>query len=479
MGRGIKWSGRQAPSVGRDCLLWACALLACALSLTLPSTAAARPRPGHAAPAPYPGVDGGVRTVVIDSSGYGGQLSLPVGGSKILRFGQAIGRVMVGDPKVADVIPLSDRTLYVLAKGAGASSLTVMPAGDNPHPLAAMDLRVGFDLDGLRKGLTDTIPGERIDISAQGDGLLLAGTVSSSLVASRAAALADHYAPGKVINLLAVRSPEQVMLEVKVAEVQRTALRQLGLSNLIGNYTDAGAIALPDLSLNADALAHIGITAAIGRTITLQGLFEALETHGYATTLAEPTLTALSGETAQFFAGGEFPVPVPQIATAGQSQLTIEYKPYGVSVGFTPTVYGDTINLAVAPEVSALDKANSVDLQGFRVPGITTRRAKTTIELRNGQSFAIAGLIRRDFSDSLRGLPGASAIPVFGALFRSTAYQNNETEVVIIVTAHLAAPTDRKKLILPTDTHKAPTPTELLIGGVVDKPLTADARINP
>jgi pilus assembly protein CpaC len=150
--------------------------------------------------------------------------------------------------------------------------------------------------------------------------------------------------------------------------------------------------------------------------------------------------------------------------------ITVDYKQYGVSVSFTPTVYGDAINLLVSPEVSALDKENSVVLQGFRIPGITTRRAKTTVELRNGESFAIAGLIRRDFSDSLRGVPGAASLPVFGALFRSTAYQNNETEVVIIVTAHLAAPTSRANLLLPTDTREAPSVGELLLSNTVDKP---------
>ncbi|MDB5448760.1 MAG: pilus assembly protein CpaC, partial [Phenylobacterium sp.] len=274
----------------------------------------------------------------------------------------------------------------------------------------------------------------------------------------------------KVVNLMGVRGPEQVMLSVHVAEVQRSALRQLGITQIQGAWSDAGAIALPELILNPDALVNMGLSTMIGRNVTLQGLFNALETKGYASMLAEPTLTALSGETAVFFAGGEFPVPVPQLQGGGQALITIDYKQYGVSVGFTPTVYGDTINLLVSPEVSALDKENSVVLQGFRIPGITTRRAKTTVELKNGQSFAIAGLIRRDFSDSLRGIPGAASLPLFGALFRSTAYQNNETEVVIIVTAHLAKPTDRTNLLLPTDTREAPSVGELLLTNTVDKP---------
>ncbi|MDB5466593.1 MAG: pilus assembly protein CpaC [Phenylobacterium sp.] len=457
---------RLLNSPGRPLYGLACLALVCALGLA-PAV--------DAKPAASVKTDPtAVRLVTADSSGYGGQLALSVGGSRILRVNQSIGRVLVGDPKVADVIPLSDKTVYVLGKAAGSSSLTIMPTDNDARPIAAMDLRVGFDIDALKRGLADVMPGEEIAISAQGDGLVLSGTVSSSAVAARAAALADHYAPEKVVNLLGVRGPEQVMLSVHVAEVQRSALRQLGITSLQGSWNDLGQIiSLPALTANPDSLVNILGLSKIG-AVTVDGLFEALERKGYASTLAEPTLTALSGETAQFFAGGEFPIPVPQIQ-AGQTIIVVEYKQYGVSVGFTPTVYGDSINLVVAPEVSALDRENSVQLQGFKIPGLTTRRAKTTVELRNGQSFAIAGLIRRDFSDSMRGLPGAASLPIFGALFRSTAYQNNETEVVIIVTAHLAKPTERRNLILPTDARRAPNAGELFLLGATDRPKTPTA----
>jgi pilus assembly protein CpaC len=424
---------------------------------------------------PTPATSTAVVQVAADASGYGGQLALPIGGSKILRFNQPMGRVMVGDPKVADVVPLSNKTLYVLGKAAGASSLTVMPAGDSPRPIAAMDLRIGYDIEGMQRAVGEIMPGEPIRISAQGDGLVLSGTASSSAQAARMAALAEHYAPQKVVNLMAIRGAEQVMLSVHVAEVQRSALRQLGISQIAGAWSDVATIGdvSTGLSFNPDAVANLLGLTKIGDNFGIAAVFEALERKGYATTLAEPTLTALSGETATFFAGGEFPVPVPQLQGVGQALITVEYKQYGVSVGFTPTVYGDTINLLVSPEVSALDPENAVQLQGFRIPGITTRRAKTTVELRNGQSFAIAGLIRREFSDSLRGLPGAANLPLFGALFRSTAYQKNDSEVVIIVTAHLAKPTTRANLLLPTDLSRAPTDTELLLNNVTSAPQPA------
>ncbi|WP_374471716.1 type II and III secretion system protein family protein [Phenylobacterium sp.] len=444
---------------------------AAALALTaLAGTAAAQPsKPGPDPRSPE------ARLIQADAAGYGGRLALPTGGSQVLRFQRPIGRVMLGDPKVADVIPLGAHTLYVLGKAPGASSLTVFAAGDGARPAATMDLRVGFDVVGLTRALAGVLPGEAIDVRAEGDGLILSGDVSSSAAAARAVALAERYAPEKVVNLLAVRGPEQVMLSVHVAEVQRSALRQLGIQSLTGAWSDISPIALPGVDLDPGAVANLFGRAGIGENITLQALFTALESRGFASTLAEPTLIALSGETAVFFAGGEFPVPVPQLGGPGQTQITVEYKPYGVSVGFTPTVYGETINLLVSPEVSALDRENSVVLQGFRIPGITTRRAKTTVELRNGESFAIAGLIKRDFSDSLRGLPGASNLPVLGALFRSTSFQNNETEVVIIVTAHLAKPGTRRDFLLPTDTRQAPSAAEQLLTPNVDKPRTPGA----
>jgi pilus assembly protein CpaC len=450
--------------------------LAGALLLALASPAEARRHHahGHAAqrPAAAP-ADAAVRFVAADPAGYGGQLALPIGGSKILKFAQPIGRVMVGDPKVADVVPLSDRTIYVLGKAAGASSLTVLAAGGE-RPLAAIDLRVGYDLDGVRRALHDILPDEGLKVSAEGGGLVLSGVASSSVAAARAQAIAEQYAPQKVVNLASVRGPEQVMLQVHVAEVQRTALMQLGLSHLNAGWDGTDFGPLVTQPLNPDAFVSLIGRMKINNDLTLEGVINALETKGYASTLAEPTLTALSGETAVFFAGGEFPVPVPQISSGGgQSTITVDYKQYGVSVRFTPTVYGDTINLQVAPEVSALDRSNSVTVQGFNIPGISTRRAKTTIELRNGQSFAIAGLIKRDFTDSLSGFPGASKIPILGALFRSTSYQNNETEVVIIVTAHLAQPTDRKNLRLPTDSRVAPSEAQLLLTPTTDEPKTA------
>jgi pilus assembly protein CpaC len=199
------------------------------------------------------------------------------------------------------------------------------------------------------------------------------------------------------------------------------------------------------------------------------------------TTLAQPTLVALSGETANFFAGGEFPIPVAVDDGNGDDlRITIEFKQFGVAVAFTPTVIGDTINLHVAPEVSALDRNNAIRLFGTEIPALTTRRAQTTVELRDGQSFAIAGLIRRDFTDGVDGLPGAARIPFFGALFRSSSFEREESEVVIIVTARRARPTTLDRLATPTDLFNAPSQFQLFwMGQVEGAPMTRRVGAQP
>jgi len=408
------------------------------------------------------------RVIRADADGYGGRLSLSLGGSQILRFEEPVGKVFLGDPEVADLIPLNDRSLYVLGKKAGSTSLTVMRRGEKSAPLAALDVQVGVDVEALRRTLAEVLPNETIEVRSSGGSVILTGVVSSSAAATAAAAVANGYAGADAINLTTVKAAEQVMLSVRIAEVQRTALQKLGVTGVAGLWEEgAGAYTLTPGTFDPEAFANLLGRATVG-TVDLDVLIEALERKGVATILAEPTLTALSGETANFFAGGEFPLPVAQEATSGGGlRSTIEFKPYGVSVAFTPTVSGDTINLVVAPEVSAIDRENAVVAQGYNIPAITTRRTKTTVELRDGQSFAIAGLIRRDFTDSIRGLPGASKIPVLGALFRSAAFNKNETEVLIVVTPRLAKPTATPPR-LPTDGFKAPTAAGHLLKGEVE-----------
>lgn len=412
-------------------------------------------------------------------AGTSGGIGVPVGGSQILRFDRPVGRVFLGNSEIADVIPLTDRSIYLLGKEAGTSSLTVMERGQRATPMATYTVQVGVDALGLKRTLHEIMPQEEVEVRLAGDGLVLSGDVSSSAAAQRAAAIAERFAAERVVNSTTIRAAEQVMLEVRVSEVQRNALQALGLRTRVGWSNNGDTSSLLTGIINPDAFATL-IGRGVSGDYTIRAALDALEERGVVTTLAQPTLVALSGETANFFAGGEFPIPVAVDDSSGRARVTIEFKQFGVSVGFTPTVIGDTINLAVAPEVSALDPNNSIRLFGTEIPALTTRRAQTTVEMRDGQSFAIAGLIRRDFTDSVRGIPGMSSVPVVGALFRSNSFERQETEVVIIVTARRAHPTTLAQLPTPTDLFNAPNQMQLYFLGrteMASAPRPANAQM--
>jgi pilus assembly protein CpaC len=408
-----------------------------------------------------------------DYASYGGAIGVPVGGAQILHFDRPVGRIYLGSSEVADVIAMTDRSIYLLGKRAGTSSLTIMERGQRSTPMARYTVQVGVDALGLRRTLHEVMPEESIEVRLAGDGLVLSGSASSSAAAERATSIAQRFAPDRVVNSMTLAAAEQVMLEVNVSEVRRSELMAMGLrTNIRWTDTDDAASLVSGI-INPDAFATLSGTFVTG-DYTIKAVLDALEQRGIVTTLARPTLVALSGETANFFAGGEFPIPVAVDEDGdGDSRITIEFKQFGVAVAFTPTVIGDTINLHVAPEVSALDRNNAIRLFGTEIPALTTRRAQTTVELRDGQSFAIAGLIRRDFTDGIDGLPGAARIPFFGALFRSTSFEREESEVVIIVTARRARPTTLDQLATPTDLFNAPSQFQLFwMGQVEGAPVT-------
>ena len=408
----------------------------------------------------------------VAETAHVGGIGLPVGGAHILRFDRPVGRVFLGNEEVADVIALTDRSIYLLGREAGTSSLTIMERGQRSTPIATYTVQVGVDTIGLRRTLHEVMPGEEIEVRLAGDGIVLSGAVSSSAAAERATAIARRFAGDRIVNSMTIRAAEQIMLEVRVAEVQRNALTAFGLRSAGAIWQNGFSSTLDPTTLlsgivSPDAFATLQGVGVTGDW-TLQGVFDALERRGVVTTLAQPTIVALSGETANFFAGGEFPIPVAVNDGDNGQRISIEFKQFGVAVSFTPTVVGDTINLNVAPEVSALDRNNAVRLFGTEIPALTTRRAQTTVELRDGQSFAIAGLIRRDFTDNMNGLPGAARMPILGALFRSTRFERSESEVVIIVTAHRAEPTTMDRLSLPTDLFNAPSQFQLFWMGQVE-----------
>ncbi|MCC6007255.1 MAG: type II and III secretion system protein family protein [Rhodobacteraceae bacterium] len=383
--------------------------------------------------------------------------------------------ISIANPNIADIDTLSSTTVYVLGKSPGRTTLTLLdPAG---RLITNVDVRVAPDVAEFRERLSEILPGERIEVRTANDGIVLSGQVTGATTLARAVELAERYAPGRVTNLMTVGGTQQVMLKVRFAEMQRSVSKNLsasfGLTNQTGfefgsqvfaqgnnlaNQFD-GNPATRVVSTNERAgVSTIGFQVG-GLQFAL--LLEALETNGMVRTLAEPNLVAISGQSASFLAGGEYPIPV-----ASRDGVSIEYKPFGVEMSFVPTVLeGDLINLELAAAVSGIDPTVTVQTNGISVNAFRRREANTVIEIRDGQSFAIAGLIQDDFTNRSGQVPWLGDIPIIGALFRSSDFQRNQSELVIIVTAHLVTPTRGEAFALPTDRVRPPTEAEQFLLG--------------
>jgi pilus assembly protein CpaC len=412
---------------------------------------------------------------------HAGTLVVPLNKSQVVNADRPIAKAMIGNDEIADIMPLSDRSIYVLGKKMGTTSLTLYDA--RGRVIAVMDVAVGPDVETLQSQLGALLPGEPIKVHISNDAIVLTGTVSSAGAADRAVQLAKTYSGEKIVNMMSVGSSQQVMLEVQIAEVDRSSGKELGVSAFGGSRGGSfdgvfgrGANLVPDPVTGIGVLKLDQITGQGGvfrqdinlGSLSLQGILNALETKGMARTLARPTLLALSGEKASFLAGGEFPIPVAQSGGTGNggATFTVEFKSFGVSLAFTPTVLSDnTINIVVEPEVSEIDPNASLSINGISVPGLRTRRVSTTLELRDGESFAIAGLLQQDTKVNISQLPVLGSIPILGTLFRSTRYQKGETELLIVVTPRLVAPIKPEQVRLPTDTSKDPTDAEAFILG--------------
>jgi len=420
------------------------------------------------------------------------RLSLLVGKSIVLKSKQAVKRISIADPEVADFVLISPNEIYLTGKAAGITNMTLWQRNGG---YKIFDLDVGFDVSQMKQRLEEILPEERdLRVTSTNNAITLSGRVSSTASLSQALSLARSYAPeGKVNNLVEVRGVQQVMLEVRVAEMQRSLARRMGVNfnyltesgkfgiNQLGGLTE---LVSPDsANIGIPGLVDVGsgfVSAPFGTFVspsvssifrftandtTWTGFIDALKADGLVKVLAEPTLIALSGENANFLAGGEFPVPVPQ----GLGTVGIQYKAFGVSLTFTPTVLSDNkINIKVAPEVSELDFTSALQVGGFVVPGLNTRKAETVVELADGQSFAIAGLLRDTARDAINKYPLLGDIPVLGTLFRSRSFQKNETELIIIATPHLVKPIDADQQPLPTDYYIEPNDAEFYILGLME-----------
>ena len=339
-----------------------------------------------------------------------------------------------------------------------------------------MDVLVGYDTQSLKRKIYEVAPEDPIEVRTANNSIILSGSVDSADKAGRIAALAERYAPGSVTNMLNVSGSQQVMLQVKFAEVQRSALKDIGSQFQVTDLQGGGFFPQLGLPGNFGGRTFDGINpftyAAGGATFMSAGdfaitaIFDALEDKGLVRTLAEPNIIALSGDTASFLAGGEFPIPVAQEGDSGGFTITVEFKEFGVGLAFTPTVVGkEKINLELRAEVSSIDPTVSVQTESITVPGLKVRRTNTTVELMDGQSFAIAGLIEDDLSTAVRQIPGLGSVPILGALARSQDFSRRQTELVVIITARLVQPVSGDKLALPTDNFLPPEEFDLFMFG--------------
>jgi pilus assembly protein CpaC len=410
---------------------------------------------------------------------------LTVNKSVTLPISRPFSSAVVGGPDVVDALPMTDRMLYIQAKKIGTTNVSIFD--ENMRLIKIVDVEVALDTGNLQAKIRSSTGNSGIRVSSDNGQIVLSGTASDAVTADRAVNLAKAWAPnGVVVNAMNIASPQQVMLKVRFLEVSRAAGRELGINwtgvnnsitrgvtlgqgglitqpPALGGTAQTGSVTgtascLPNgicapfgsgifetvgTLIGANVGAPFGVILAeiVNKGVKIDALISALETQGLLQRLAEPNLIALSGDTASFQAGGQFPVPVAITSGIGVATPTIEFKDFGVLLRFRPTVLNNgIINVSINPEVSELDFTNAVTISGTTIPSVILRRATTTVELRDGQSFAIAGLLQADNARNLSQLPWVGSVPVLGVLFRSAAYQKSESDLVIIVTPVLVQP---------------------------------------
>jgi pilus assembly protein CpaC len=403
-------------------------------------------------------------------------ISVPTNKSVAFRLSSNAAEVVVAQPDIAQIVANTDRSVYLRGMTMGSTNVLVYDKG---HRLVeVIDVNVGFDAAAAQAEITRALPNEKITATSFNGGILLAGEASNSMARARAQSIAERYAPKMVTSEIYVSGSEQVMLEVRILEANRLAMKDFGINLEIngGRYgliTNGNVPAgqtpgtlMSGLYGGLDPSGRLGIGTNIGGT-TIDIVLDALEDKGVIRTLARPNLAAISGEEAMFLAGGEFPYEV----STGLGQTTVEFKPYGVQLKFTPIVSANgSIRLKVAPEVSTIDFNTGVD-----TPGLTVRRTSTTIELKDGETFAIAGLFQQEYANNARQIPGLGDIPVLGALFKSSRWRRKETELVVLVTPRLVTPAQSLAVSPdPLRVSHEPSAIDLILGSMnLDQPFAA------
>jgi pilus assembly protein CpaC len=404
-----------------------------------------------------------------DSSVEHGSITIQSGSGHVIMFRKPAANVFVADPKVADVHPASSTSLFVFGTGVGRTTIAALDTAG--HLISQYEVTVQpspFGATEAQNAIARLMPGSRVKVQAQARGVLLSGQVDNPSDVAQAVAIAKGYLPENqtVENQLRVQSKMQVTLRVRIAEMSRQVVRNLGINwQALGTIGSIAHLPALTLNLNANALVCAGTAGSICPGGNLNGIIDALAQDNLAHVLTEPNLTVMSGQTASFLVGGEFPVPIGQQG----GQVTIDFKKYGITLSFLPTVFSDgRINIHVSPEVSQLTTTGAVQLTAgnstIQVPALLVRRAETTVELGSGESFAIAGLLQDNISQGVSGLPYLSDIPVLGAAFRQSTFQRTETELVIVVTPIIVRPVgDSASLHLPTDGSTVPNDLERVL----------------
>jgi pilus assembly protein CpaC len=439
------------------------------------------------------------------------KVTVIVNKSRTFKVERPFATVVAGNPDIADVKPLGDRTIYILGRQSGTTNVVLFD--DAARQIGILDVEVTIDTGNLQQNIASSTGAGGIRVRSTEGQVILTGTAVDAVAAERAMAIATGSAPkgAIVVNAMSVAAPQQVMLEVRFLEVARSAGRNLGVNlsaanangtNIgisgLGGVTAAGRTPIGGIngSVGSPPTGSLPVLGTVGTLVgsasgaavppfgslltsiirtsgggSVDMLITALETKGLVRRLAEPNLIALSGDAARFLAGGEFPVPVASTATAGQfPTVTIEFKKFGVELAFVPTVLSrGVINLRVEPSVSELDFTNAVQISGTTIPALTRRDARTTVELRDGQSFAIAGLLQTRNVQDISQLPWIGSVPVLGTLFRSSSYQQQETDLVIIVTPRLVAPAaPGQTLASPLDSRLPANDVDFFLNGQME-----------
>jgi pilus assembly protein CpaC len=417
-------------------------------------------------------------------------LSLGIGKSIVIDLPRDIKDVLVADPKIANAVVRSAQRAYIIGAAVGQTNIVFFDSAG--QQIAAYDIAVKRDLNGVRAALKQTLPNSDIQIEGLGDGVILSGTAASPIEAQQAGDLAARLAGGadKVVNSIAVRGRDQVMLKVTVAEVARSIIKQMGI-DLSGQLNYGTAVvnfnnANPFTATGQPLVSGNAITTSFGSTPSVKATIRAMESAGVVRTLAEPNLTAISGESATFISGGEFPISTgvtcqtTAAGSGGQCAPSIAFKKFGISLNFTPVVLTEgRISLRVMTEVSEVSNDNSINISGVQVPSVKTRRAETTLEIPSGGSMAMAGLIQDQTKQAINGLPGLSQLPVLGSLFRSRDYINNQTELMVLVTPYIVRAVAQKDLSRPDDGFAAASDPQADLLGSINRIYGVPGRVEP